>query len=225
MKKLSLTLFILSVFVLFLASVSFAEAAGASLYLEPGSNSYDIAETFSLDLKLDTGGVPIGVAEATLTFPVDKLELKDISKNGSIFNLWVQEPTVSGNTISFTGGIVGTDGFTGVGTVYTVTFQTKASGIAEVTLSQARVLSFAAEPITILERTSGGIYTIQEALVSEELPLEEEVSPPSRPLFDILITPAEQVRKGLVNSTLAVIVILLFIIVAYIIYRRIKKKE
>ena len=231
MRKIPLTLFILSAFILSLSLVYFAEAAAASLYLEPGNNSYDIDETFSLDLRLDTGGATISVAEATLTFPVDKFELKSVSKNGSIFGLWTEEPTFSDNTISFAGGVIG--GFTGVGTVYSVTFQAKASGIAEVTLSQARVLSFAAEPINILESTSGGVYTILEALVSEELlpeeevPLvpEEEVPPPPRPLFDILITPVEQVRKGLANSTLVVIVILLFVIVAYIIYRRIKKKE
>jgi len=177
MKKASLSLAIISVLFLSFSSVHVVEAADASLYLVSESNSYYVGETFSVRLKLNTGGVPIGAAQAVLTFPDDKLEVISMSTSESIFSLWVQEPTVSVNTMSFTGEVIG--GFTGDGSVFAVTFHVKAGGVAHVAWSGARVLSFVTEPEDILESTKGGkYYALLERLPpAEKLPLEEEASP------------------------------------------------
>jgi len=102
MKKLLLTLIILT---LFLTIASSVKGEGASLFFSPSSESFTMGDTFSVDLKVDTAGIPINAAEATIHFPVDKLEVLNISKEESVFTLWPETPTFSNLTgeVSFTG--------------------------------------------------------------------------------------------------------------------------
>jgi len=79
----------------------------ASLYLSPSTGTYNIGDTFSVILNVDTEGKSINAAEGNLSFPKDKLRVLNISRGSSIFNLWTQEPSFSNSdgTITFGGGL------------------------------------------------------------------------------------------------------------------------
>src|SRR4030042_2288349 len=118
-------------------------AEGASLYLSPSTGNYTVGNTFSVQLKVNTGGVAINAADGTLVFDPDKLEITSISKSDSVFSLWVQDPVFSNSlgTITFAGGKP-SPGYSGAsGTVITVTLKARIAGTANLTFASGSVLA------------------------------------------------------------------------------------
>lgn len=100
MKKYVIILLILGF--LFLAD----HAQAVQVYFDPPPVSYRVGDEFALSLYLNTEGQSINAVEINITVP-QLLRIKNISKNGSSIQLWVQEPSFKGNKITLTGGIPG----------------------------------------------------------------------------------------------------------------------
>jgi len=66
-----------------------AQGQRASLYLAPSTGTYTVGTTFLVQVKVNSGGVAINAADGTLVFDPDKLEVVKLSKEDSIFTLWV----------------------------------------------------------------------------------------------------------------------------------------
>ena len=113
----------------------------ASISLSPSEATVSVGDIVSLKIIVDTGGVAINNAEASIQFPTDMVEVVSLSKNPSIFTLWVEEPSFSNFTgkITFNGGVAN-PGFSGsAGTIATVIFRAKKSGTASVIFSDSAV--------------------------------------------------------------------------------------
>ena len=176
MKK---TLPILLVLILSFLLVSFAEAQRASLYLSPSSGTYTVGNTFLVQVKVNSGGVAINAADGTLIFDPNNLEVRSISKEDSIFTLWVQEPTFSNSlgTINFAGGKP-SPGFTGAaGTIISITFKAKTAGTANLTFASGSVLADDGKGTNILASMGSGSYTLKTRAITPP-PTEEEYIPP-----------------------------------------------
>lgn len=140
LKKGFKIVFLFSVF--FFASF-FASANAASLYFSPSSGSYTVGSTFSASIYVSSSDQTMNAASGVISFPQDKLEVVSLSKSGSIFSLWVQEPSFSNNAgaINFE-GIVLNPGFTGSGAkVITINFKAKAAGNAPLSFVSGSVLA------------------------------------------------------------------------------------
>jgi hypothetical protein len=138
MKKIALIFFSL---IFLLGAVSFAQAA--SLSFSPSSGTQQVGKNFTVSFFVNTQGEVMNASSGTVSFPPSLLEVVSISKTGSIFSLWVQEPGYSNTngTINFE-GVVLNPGFTGsAGKLLTVTFRPKAEGKATVTFNQGSVLA------------------------------------------------------------------------------------
>src|SRR5690606_23697556 len=110
-----------------------SNGASNTLTLSPSSGSFTVGSTFSVRLLVNAGQA-INAAEAVLSFPSDKLEVKSVSTASSRFTLWALGPTYSNGsgTITFAGGLP-SPGFTGNGgLILTIVFQAKATGSAKV---------------------------------------------------------------------------------------------
>ncbi len=156
-----------------------ASAQRASLYLTPSSGNYTVGNTFLVQIRLNSGGVPINAADGTLTFDTDKLEITRISREGSIFTLWVKEPTFSNSlgTIEFAGGVP-SPGFTGAaGTVANITFRAKTAGTANLRFAAGSVLADDGKGTNILTSMGTGAYTFLAREVTP-IPPEETAPPP-----------------------------------------------
>lgn len=115
----------------------------ATLYFSPSSGSHAVGTTLSVSIYVSSADQAMNAASGVVSFPTDKLEVTSLSKSGSIFTLWVQEPSFSnsGGTINFE-GIVLNPGFTGSnGKAITITFRTKAAGNAPLTFSSGSALA------------------------------------------------------------------------------------
>lgn len=126
--------------VLVATSLSFAQRP-YTMYLVPEERRYvTIGEEVTLDLVLESEQ-PINVVGATVHVPSERIEVRSFSTEDSIVDLWSEGPTLQNDTISFSGGIVHKDGFTGTGTVLTLVATPHTEGEAIFSLENATVLA------------------------------------------------------------------------------------
>ena len=144
-----------------------AVAQSASFYVSPAKGSYKVGATFSVNVLVSVDGIAINAAQATISFPPDKLKVVQISKAGSIFNLWVEEPVFlnSSGKISFLGGVP-SPGYIGKGgKVISILFKAQSAGQATVSFGGEKILANDPYGTNIFAGSSGGNYT---AVLTEE---------------------------------------------------------
>jgi len=154
-------LIILVISALFFPSAIKAEEA--SLFLSPGSESFIVGDSFSVELGVDTAGLPINAAQTTIYFPPDIVEVLSISKDNSIFSLWPKTPAFSNSAgeISFIGGLPH-PGFNGKGNVITINFKAKKEGEALFSFDESKVLADDGKGTNILVFIKGAKYFIYQ---------------------------------------------------------------
>src|SRR3989344_843354 len=127
LKILFLTALIVVGFGLF--SPDIAKAQNGSLYLSPSSGQVSVGQSFSVVLRVNTGGTAVNAAEGSVIFDQAKLSVTSVSKSGSVFTIWAEEPKFSNaeGTIEFAGGVPN-PGYSGSnGLVLTINFRTKTA--------------------------------------------------------------------------------------------------
>lgn len=92
------------ILVAFLLLVIPLEIQAARVYFEPSGDKYKVGDNVPISIFVDTENESINAVELGLNIP-KLLRIKDISKNGSIIQLWIQEPSYSENTVQLIGGI------------------------------------------------------------------------------------------------------------------------
>jgi len=131
----------------------------------------------TLYVILNSQGVAVNNAEVTLKFPTDLVDVVSVSKGGSIFSLWVEDPSFSNSSgvISFNGGIP-TPGFVGTqGSLVSILIRAKKAGRAEFVFSGAAVRANDGLGTNVLEGQSGKVITI----VGKEEPTEPTPTEPT----------------------------------------------
>ncbi len=157
--------------------VGCGSASAASLQINSNTTTLAPGDTALLTVTVNSGGVAINNAEATISFPTNVLSVISVSKASSIFSLWVEEPSFSNSlgTITFNGGLP-TPGFDGPqGTVLSIIVRAKAAGLAELSFSGAAVRANDGFGTNVLVSSQGRSLVVA--------PSEGRVStPPSSPV-------------------------------------------
>ncbi len=161
MKEHLKTFLLFSVFgVLFFAPViSYA----ANLGFSPSIITRAVGSTFSVSAYVSSPDKAINAASGVISFSPSLLEVVGVSKNNSVMNLWVQEPTFSNiqGTVNFE-GIALNPGYTGSqGTIINVTFRAKSAGVANVKFSSGSVLANDGAGTNILDDLGIATFSIQ----------------------------------------------------------------
>lgn len=161
------------------------QAASTTLTFSPSTATVSTGATVALKVLINAGQA-INAAEATITFPKDKLEVKSLSKTGSVFTLWPVEPSYSNanGAVSFAGGLPSPGFNRSGGTIITITFQAKTVGSARLTISGAQVAANDGQGTNVLSSTGSATITIQS----------EPVPPPPPP-------PQPTLRRPTISST------------------------
>jgi hypothetical protein len=175
--KIILTLFIFGVI---LSSVGSVQAAGATLFISPGSGEYNLGKNFTVKVMINSGGgFGINAGEGALKYDSSALLVTAVTKGSSIFNLWTTEPTYSNTagTISFGGGAP--TSYKGVaGEVFAVTFSAKKVGETAVTFTTGTILAADGKGTNIFSGFGNAKFTIKEVAKKEEpkkeIPKKEE---------------------------------------------------
>ncbi len=174
MKKL-LPLFI-SVVSLFSLPIA---AWAASISLSPATGVYTSGSTFTVQVRVNTGGAAINAADGTISYNPRELSVVSVSK-GSVFNLWTSEPSFSNSagTVSFSGG--SPTGYTGSGgTVISITFRALTSGSSKVSMTNGSVLAADGRGTNVLTSMSGGTYTLSAVTSQPDPEVIVEYVPPA----------------------------------------------
>lgn len=238
MKKIfTITLAVLGIMVLAMPVL-----AATTFLLTPASIDVAEKENFTLIVSINPKGIKNYTAKVELEYPADLLEVKSFTFAGD----WMQLNQPAYDLIDNTNGLlIKTAGYPGgVSELIifgTVLFSAKKTGEGIIKIGEGSLVldvenqDVLIGPLAQIPVTIAAPPPPEEVLPPEEevVPPEEEVIPPEeevvpsppRPLFDILIEPvAKQFRKGPAVTVLLIVGILSLIILAYIIYRRRKKK-
>ena len=138
-----------------------AKAASASLYLAPAAGTYVIGSTFSISVKVNSGGGEgINAAEGVINYDTNLLDATAVSNGGSIFPFWTVQPAISAGTIRFGGGLP-PPAYTGTaGHIIKITFKAKKSGKAAVRFASGAVLANDGKGTNILASMGSASYII-----------------------------------------------------------------
>jgi len=129
-------IFLLSVFYFLLSTFAHAQ----SLSLKSAKTSYNVGDSFSVSLVLDTGGQIINTINGSIGIPLDKFQILETRYGNSIISLWVERPAINANrTITFSGGVPG--GFGGSsGPILSFSLKAKEAGSGKIGLQDVKVL-------------------------------------------------------------------------------------
>ncbi len=189
-----------------LYAVSFAIAHAASLTISPSTGVYGAGSTFTVRVQVNTGGQSVNAAEGTLSYNPKELSVVSVNRTGSIFNLWVAEPSFSNSagTISFSGGLP--SGYSGTtGTIMNVTFRAVGSGSARVNFKNGSVLANDGRGTNILTSMNGGTYTIQAKTETPEPEIIEYIAPANTPAAPIVTSDTHADTKSWYTSNKAIL--------------------
>ncbi|MBC7074251.1 hypothetical protein H5T58_02610, partial [Candidatus Parcubacteria bacterium] len=182
MKSFFKFLLVFCLFIIFSSFSNFALAQKtASLYLSPASGSFQEGKTFTISVLVRSEQQAINAAEATIKFDPTIIRVRSVSKSGSIFSLWPEEPTFSNSagTVKFVGGSPTPYKGSG-GRIVTITFEALKEGTASLEFTQGKVLAADGLGTDITDRLIGANYTITPRT---QTPPPVEVSPlPQIPL-------------------------------------------
>lgn len=116
-------------------------AATGSFYFSPSTLRLNAGQTATVSLYISTPDQAINAADGTIVLPDAQASGVSVSKAGSIFANWPEEPNISGASIRFAGGLP-TPGFQGSsGKVLTITIRAKAEGTGLISLTGGRILA------------------------------------------------------------------------------------
>ncbi|OGY25375.1 MAG: hypothetical protein A2Z11_00780 [Candidatus Woykebacteria bacterium RBG_16_43_9] len=137
-----------------LVSVSDVKAAG-SIYLSPGGATIAQGSSFSVSVRVNTGGKSVDSVQANLSYQTDKLDFIGISYGGTEFEIQAESSGGSGSVRMGRGTLSAKSGDVLVGTI---TFSAKVnSGSAAVSFTSGTVAVKAGA--TVVSATSGGTYS------------------------------------------------------------------
>ncbi len=192
-KTKHLAILIVLTVLIFAPSTTWAATLNVALDKLQGA----IGDTVTANIKINSEGTGINVAQATLQFSKDILEAKSVDKTGSIFNFWLKDPAFSNDTgqIDFVGG--SPSGFVGPSLqVLTITFKVKGNGQANLVFTDGSVNASDGSGTNVLNtmkgaqfvagpKTDGGPLVTQGAAILPSVPLQisrQPVAAKSSPL-------------------------------------------
>ena len=150
-------------------------ASAASMYFNPSSGNVTVGNIINANVLVNTQGVSINNADAVIHFPASLLEVVSVSKSGSIFSIWVEEPAFSNSagTISFNGGLP-TPGFNGsAGKILNITFRVRNTGLASLVFSSSAVRANDGYGTNVLSGTQVALFTLTSAVETPPPPQAE----------------------------------------------------
>jgi len=217
MKKIfTITLAVLGIMVL-----ATPVLAATTILLTPASIEITEEENFTLMVAVNPQGIKNYTVKVGLEYPADLLEVKSFTFGSD----WMALSQAGYDLVDNTNGVlVKTAGFPGgisePVTFGIVSFSAKKTGEGIIKIGGDSIVLDGANHNVLSAPLAQTLVTI-----AAPVPPKEEVVPPVRPLFDILIEPvAKELRKWPLIPTFGAIGVLILIIVVYIIYRKRKRK-
>jgi hypothetical protein len=141
-----------------------AQAAGATYYFSPSSVKLNVGQTATVSLFISSTTEAINAGDGTIVLPAAYTSGTSISKSGSIFTLWPEDPVISGSTIRFAGGKAA-PGYQGAGgKVLSFTIRGTTEGTGIITLTGGRILANNANSTNIFGGAGNATVTVTKTV-------------------------------------------------------------
>jgi len=166
---------------------SLSGAQAATLYFSPSSGTRTTGVVFPVHIYVSSANQAMNAASGVVSFSRDTLEVTSLSKTGSIFTLWVQEPSFANNTgtVNFE-GIVLNPGFTGTtGRILTINFRVRATGSASLSFSSGSILANDGQGTNILANSGNASFRLDEARIPAP-PVTPPLETPRTPIAPVI---------------------------------------
>ncbi|MCX6800554.1 MAG: cohesin domain-containing protein, partial [Candidatus Falkowbacteria bacterium] len=163
--------------------LSFAtQIQAATLSFAPSNKSYSLNDDFSVNVYVSSQDQSINAASGRIAFPTDKLEVIGLSKSGSIFSLWAQDPSFSnqGGVIDFE-GIVMNPGFKGSsGKILSIKFHAKKDGDANLKFSSGSILANDGKGTNVFSGAKSAKFVFEKVTekITEAVKTKEAIAAP-----------------------------------------------
>ena len=138
--------------------------SAAIIYMLPERGNFARGDIITVDIKIDSEKESINAAQGTINWSNTVLEFVDVSKDGSVFNFWVQDPELSSekNSLSFIGGTAkGLSG--GALQILKIRFKAIGAGTAELPIVEAVVTASDGRGTNVLSDIKTVTYVVGAA--------------------------------------------------------------
>jgi len=153
---------IIAILILVLVGTLAAQSVSAADFnISPSRGTYGVTKEFSAEISINTFGESINAAQGRLVFDPEVITIKSVSKDGSAFNFWLQEPTFDNaeGVLDFIGGTP--NGVSGSKLkVVTVVFLTQNIGISDFSFINASITSSDGTGTNISGDADGATYSV-----------------------------------------------------------------
>ena len=140
------------------------KAAGATYYFSPSSIKLNVGQTATVSLFISSATEAINAGDGTIVLPAAYTSGVSLSKSGSIFTLWPEDPVISGSTIRFAGGKAA-PGYQGAGgKVLSFTIRGTTEGTGLITLTGGRILANNATSTNIFGGAGNATVTVTKTV-------------------------------------------------------------
>lgn len=173
--------------------IGFTQAADFNV--SPQTGTFGAKQEFEVNLKIDSAGESINAAQAKIKFSANIIEVKSVSKDGSIFNFWLQEPKFSNTdgTIEFISGTP--NGISGSSLqVLKIIFTTKGIGSSDISFIDSSITAADGSGTNILAKANGAKFIVSSSVV---IPTTSSLASPVPPAPPVQITRIPTQATGL----------------------------
>jgi len=171
-------------------------AHAADLSVSPNSGSYTVGDRVTLKIVV-SGNTPINAVSSNISIPKNIFTIDSVTKDDSVLNFWVTEPSFSNTngTVSFEGVSLG--GYIGnSGNIVTLRLRAIGEGSGTITINSAQILANDGQGTNVTGALRNGTYTIQKAVVKEVIPekkpepkIETKQEPAPQPVEEVIEKP------------------------------------
>jgi hypothetical protein len=172
-----------------------------NLYIRPYVDPFlTPGQEVTVDIREDSGATPVDGVQATVTYPTDKLELRNVNNEGSPFSVTVDQDVARGN-VRLARGRVGVP-LVGSQHIVNMTFAGRAPGVAMIDFAPGSRLISSAHKTSISPALDGFPVTIQALPVRAVAPVANSVLGASTvlPSATVYATPSKYVAVAAPDS-------------------------
>lgn len=142
-----------------------ARAASPSLIFSSAPQGIRVGDRITISIQAASADQAVNAVSGAVSYPESLLDVVSVSKEGSIVNLWTDDPHVaSGGKVLFEGVILN-PGYQGAaGRLFSVTFEGKRAGTATLSFSEGSLLANDGLGTNILGSLGSRTFSIGESL-------------------------------------------------------------
>lgn len=171
------------VFIFTFPNVIFA----ADISISPATNTYTVGDRVRLKVIVNSS-TPINAVSANIKIPTSVFSIESVTKESSILNFWVTEPSFSNanGAVVFEGVSLGGNAG-GSADIVTLNLRATQPGSGTVSIGSAQILANDGQGTNITGALKNGVFTVNPAPQKEVKPVEapakkvEEVKPQVSP--------------------------------------------